>query len=72
MGQLEQSGFKRKEHPADGRDLAPCEFLLFGSVKEELKGRSFYWCFLNLGGRVRLTCFCESLPTGIEGCGFIF
>jgi histone-lysine N-methyltransferase SETMAR len=40
MGQLEPSEFKRMEHPAHSPDLAPCDFFLFGYVKEQLKGKS--------------------------------
>jgi hypothetical protein len=28
-------------HPAYGPDLASCDFLLFGQMKESLKGKSF-------------------------------
>jgi hypothetical protein len=41
MGQLEQSGFKRRGHRPDSRDSAPCNFFLFGSMKQQLKGRVF-------------------------------
>jgi hypothetical protein len=41
MGQLEQSGSKRIEHPPYGPDLAACDFFPFGYMKEQLKGRSF-------------------------------
>jgi hypothetical protein len=60
-GGLEQEGFKRKEYPACGPDLAQCNFFLFGYMKEQLKGRSFaeeegfYGCFLNFSAKFRLT-----------------
>jgi hypothetical protein len=41
MGQLEHSGFKRREHPAYSLDLTLCDSFLFGYMKEQLKGRSF-------------------------------
>jgi hypothetical protein len=41
IGPLEQSEFKRMEHPAYRLDLAACDFFLFGYMKEQLKGRSF-------------------------------
>jgi hypothetical protein len=41
IGPVEQTGFKRKEDPAYRPDLAPCDFFLFGYMKEQLKGRSF-------------------------------
>jgi histone-lysine N-methyltransferase SETMAR len=41
MEQLEQSGFKRMEHPPYSPDLAPCDFFLFGYTKELLKRRTF-------------------------------
>jgi hypothetical protein len=41
MGQLEQSGFKRMEHPTYSPDLAPWDLFGFSYMKEQLKGRSF-------------------------------
>jgi transposase len=41
MGQLEQSGLNRMGRPPCSPDLAPCDFFLFGYMKEQLRGRSF-------------------------------
>jgi hypothetical protein len=41
MVQLEQSRFKRMEHPPFGPDLAPCDFFPLWDMKQQLKGRSF-------------------------------
>jgi hypothetical protein len=40
MGQLEQSGFKRMDHPPHSPDL-PLVTSFFGDMKESLKGRNF-------------------------------
>jgi hypothetical protein len=48
MRQLQQSGFKRMDYPACSLDLSRCDFFLFGYMKERLKERSFYRCFLDL------------------------
>jgi hypothetical protein len=40
MAQLEQSAFKKTKHPPDSLDLAPCDFFLFGYMKEQLKERT--------------------------------
>jgi hypothetical protein len=41
VGQLGQSGFKSMNRPPYSPDLAPCDFFLFGYMKEQLKGRGF-------------------------------
>jgi hypothetical protein len=41
MWQLDQSGFKRMEHPAYSPVLASCDFFPFGHLKGQFKGRSF-------------------------------
>jgi histone-lysine N-methyltransferase SETMAR len=40
-GSLDLLGFKRLDHPPYSPDLAPCDFFLFGYVKERLNGCSF-------------------------------
>jgi hypothetical protein len=39
--QLQQSRSKTLEHQPSSQGLAPCGFFLFGSLKEQLKGRIF-------------------------------
>ena len=34
-------GFKRTPHPAYSPDVAPCDFFLFGFIKNKLKGKHF-------------------------------
>jgi histone-lysine N-methyltransferase SETMAR len=38
---LDKYEFVRMEHPPYSPDLAPCDFFLFGYIKEKLKGKSF-------------------------------
>jgi histone-lysine N-methyltransferase SETMAR len=38
---LTSLGFKKLEHPPDSLDLAPCDFFLFGSIKENFWGQRF-------------------------------
>jgi hypothetical protein len=38
---LKQSWVKRATHPPDSRDLAPCDFFLFGYIKDRFKGQQF-------------------------------
>jgi histone-lysine N-methyltransferase SETMAR len=38
-GLLTNFGFTRIEHPPYSRDLAPCDFLLFGAIKENFSGQ---------------------------------
>jgi hypothetical protein len=38
---LGASGFRRMKHPPYSPDLAPCDFFLFGYLKERLRGESF-------------------------------
>jgi hypothetical protein len=53
MGQSEQSGFKTMEYTAYSPDLTSCDFLLFGYINKQLKGRSF------AGGEERLSVLSE-------------
>jgi AraC-like DNA-binding protein len=39
--QLTNLGFTRMEHPPDSPDLAPCDFYLFGAMKENFSGQRF-------------------------------
>jgi hypothetical protein len=77
MGQLEHSAFKGMEHPAYSPDLAHCASF-FGYMKEQPKGRGFgeeeelLSVLSELMSEIPLTCLCGSLPTGIEGDGFVF
>jgi hypothetical protein len=41
MGQCEQPGFQKMEHPAYNPDLVPADFFLFHYVKGQLKEKSF-------------------------------
>lgn len=38
---LEESGLERLPHPPYSPDLAPCDFGIFGTIKQEFRGRSF-------------------------------
>ena len=38
---LEDSGLKTLPHPPYSPDLAPCDFWLFPTVKDQLRGRGF-------------------------------
>jgi hypothetical protein len=38
---LTNLGFKRMEHPPSSPDLAPCDFYLFGAMKENFSGQRF-------------------------------
>lgn len=37
----DQFGFKRAPHPPYSPDIAPCDFFLFGFIKDKLRGRQF-------------------------------
>jgi histone-lysine N-methyltransferase SETMAR len=38
---LADGGFRRMNHPAYNPDLAPCDFFLFGPIKEDFSGMRF-------------------------------